>query len=303
MVNQEDPLVTVYMPTHNRGDLIRKAIDSVLNQTYKNIELIICNDGSSDHTSSILEEYSSKDNRVRYLTNETSKGACFSRNRCIEIARGDFITGIDDDDEFTDKRIEIFLNAFRVMGHSILSASRIYKDQSNEKLGDLFEGKIDIKMLGDANMIGNQLFTKTSYIRSLHGFDANFPAWQDYDMWYRLVKKYGYCFKLSEPTYIFYVDEDRPRITTGSRAHAGYLMFIDKHKASLSKSNFKSLYVQDLINRGQPITFNDLSKHLTYLNLKIFIKYKLKSYYFITRLYTLFFKKNRRMERMNDGNN
>lgn len=105
--NEVMPLVTVYMPTHNRGALIRRAIDSVLNQTYKNLELIICSDGSTDETVDILQEYCDKDPRISYVVNETSQGACYSRNRCIERAKGEFITGLDDDDEFTANRIEL----------------------------------------------------------------------------------------------------------------------------------------------------------------------------------------------------
>jgi len=285
------PLVSIYMPTHNRGGLITRAIDSVLNQTYQNIELIICSDGSTDETVEILKEYSNKDLRVRYVINDIPRGACFSRNRCIELAKGEFITGLDDDDEFTKDRIEIFMNFYSLTKKDILTATRFYKDNSSIKVGDIYEGYITLEMMGSANWIGNQVFTKTSYLQDLNGFDIDFPAWQDYDMWYRLVHKFGDCYKLSKPTYIFYVDEDRPRITTGSRAYTGYCMFIEKHMNTLSKRQLDNLFFQDLINRGQKLKLKDLLTRFSYFNVKFFLKEHLRRISLIKKIYSIASKK------------
>lgn len=289
--NEVMPLVTVYMPTHNRGALIRRAIDSVLNQTYKNLELIICSDGSTDETVDILQEYCDKDPRISYVVNETSQGACYSRNRCIERAKGEFITGLDDDDEFTANRIELFIERHLLEGRNILSASRLYRNDNETRVGDIFEGEITCEMLGSANLIGNQLFTKTEYIKSAGGFDTEFPAWQDYDMWYRLVSQFGSCYKLSEPTYIFYVDDNRPRITTGSRAYAGYRMFIEKHMSTLNNKQLKNLYFQDILNRSQPVTLQSLLKNITKTNFKIYLKEKLKKLSFAKKIHALVSRK------------
>ncbi|CAM3607037.1 glycosyltransferase [Rouxiella silvae] len=289
--SDSNPLVSVYMPTHNRGVLIARAIDSVLNQTYKNIELIICSDGSTDETVEVLQQYTEKDPRVSYVVNETSRGACFARNRCIELAKGDFITGLDDDDEFTEDRIKIFVDFHFSSKKDILTATRFYKNDAKINVGDIYQGDITSEMLGNANLIGNQVFTKTAYLRELGGFDINFPAWQDYDMWYRLVYRFGNCFKLSQPTYIFYVDENRPRITTGSRAYAGYRMFIEKHANTLSKEQHKSLFFQDLMNRGQAITLISLLNNFTVTNAKVYLKEKLKHIALIKLIYSLISKK------------
>ena len=101
---QEKPLITVYIPTHNRSILLKRAVDSVLRQTYENFEIIICDDGSSDNTADYLVDLASRDHRVKFIRNNEPKGACFSRNRCIELAKGEFITGLDDDDEFVENR-------------------------------------------------------------------------------------------------------------------------------------------------------------------------------------------------------
>ena len=75
-----------------------KSMDSILNQTYKNFEFIICDDGSKDETWQLLEEYAKKDKRIRLLKNEKNKGLACSLNRCIEEAKGEYIARHDLDD-------------------------------------------------------------------------------------------------------------------------------------------------------------------------------------------------------------
>lgn len=100
-------------------------------------------------------------------------------------------------------------------------------------------------MMGYRNYVGNQIFTKTEFIKNVGGFDVNFPAWQDYDLWYRLIKRIGPCFKIKEATYVVNIESGRQRITTGSKAHRGYLSFIKAHSETLNKKHLKSLYIQD----------------------------------------------------------
>ncbi|HBM8534493.1 TPA: glycosyltransferase family 2 protein, partial [Escherichia coli] len=102
-------LVTVYIPTFNRVELLKRAVNSVLRQTYKNIEVIIVDDASTDGTHNYLELISRKDNRVKYFIKQERSGACISRNIAIQNATGKYITGLDDDDYFLDTRIEDFV--------------------------------------------------------------------------------------------------------------------------------------------------------------------------------------------------
>ena len=105
-------LVTIYLPTKNRVNLLRRAVDSVLSQTYANIELIVIDDGSSDETSALLSSIRAGDARLKIITNSVSVGSNASRNSAIQAATGDFITGLDDDDAFEPYRIEKFVEAW-----------------------------------------------------------------------------------------------------------------------------------------------------------------------------------------------
>jgi glycosyltransferase involved in cell wall biosynthesis len=89
--------ISIIIPAYNAESTIKKCIDSLINQTYKNIEIIIINDGSNDKTSDVLEEYEQKDERIKVINNE-NHGVSFSRNMGIDLADGDYITFVDSDD-------------------------------------------------------------------------------------------------------------------------------------------------------------------------------------------------------------
>ena len=103
------PLVSVYIPTYNRSSLLKRAVQSVLSQTIKDIEVIVVDDNSTDDTHEVISKLQKSDDRVVYLKNNKNMGACFNRNRAISEARGKFVTGLDDDDFFLPMRLENFI--------------------------------------------------------------------------------------------------------------------------------------------------------------------------------------------------
>lgn len=98
------PLVSVVMLTYQRAEIVPHAIQSILNQSYKNFELIILNDGSSDNTSDVIKEYT--DSRIRYFENSKNMGIAYSRNRTLSLAKGKYIMIMDDDDESLPWRMQ-----------------------------------------------------------------------------------------------------------------------------------------------------------------------------------------------------
>ncbi|MGK3126465.1 glycosyltransferase [Candidatus Pantoea formicae] len=270
------PLVTIYIPTHNRSAMVKSAILSVQNQTYKNVEIIICDDGSSDDTAAVIAEMKKNDNRIIYLKNQVPMGACHARNRCIEIAQGEFITGLDDDDYFLRERIANFVETSQELNRSFLCTNMIFKNRELEKKWKGYTGEVTLNMMGFKNWVGNQVFIKTSMMRSIGGFDTTFPAWQDYDLWYRLILRYGACYRMRDSTYVVNIENDRPRITTGSKAWQGYQKFITTHKTHLSRQHLNSLYFQDKQNRKDEIKFKELIYYPSIDNLLILTKQKVR---------------------------
>lgn len=99
------PSVSIIMPCYNSEKFLSKAIDSILNQTYGDFELICVDDNSNDNTAKILEHYGSVDNRIKIIHNSRSKGVAGAMNSGLEIARGEFITRMDSDDISLPNRI------------------------------------------------------------------------------------------------------------------------------------------------------------------------------------------------------
>lgn len=103
-------LVSVLMPCFNSEKFIDESIKSVLDQTYTNWELLICDDGSDDNSKSIIESYQEVDSRIRLIPNHYSKGASGARNSCLEMAKGRYIAFLDSDDIWLPKKLEKQLN-------------------------------------------------------------------------------------------------------------------------------------------------------------------------------------------------
>lgn len=223
-------LVTIYMPTRNRVNLLERAVESVLNQTYKNIELIVVDDGSDDNTLEYLDAISRKDSRLRFFCNYENKGACFSRNLAINNAKGEYITGLDDDDYFLPDRVRELVNFYEGGSYNVVYTNFLLK---KKKLLKKIKRKKSCSYndLLVCNHIGNQIFTKTEYIRQVGGFDANFMIWQDLDCWLRILAMYGKAENNGEYSYVVDVSHDSPRITLNNfdKIKKSYNLIVDKN--------------------------------------------------------------------------
>lgn len=100
------PLVTIVIPTYNRSALLPITVRSALEQTYKNIEVIVVDDGSTDDTATVMKELMSQDPRLRYIHYLPNAGACVARNKGIDAASGSYICFLDSDDTYLPQKIE-----------------------------------------------------------------------------------------------------------------------------------------------------------------------------------------------------
>ena len=208
--------VTVYITTFNRLDLLKRAIHSVNEQTHKNIEIIIADDGSVDGTVEYLKTLVSP--QFICIFNETgmSRGACFGRNKAIELSNGLFITGLDDDDYFEPWRIESFLKFWENLNCHKNLAGLFDSAIEKRKEGNFkcFESScVNNTQLRNENLIGNQIFTTKENLLSINGFDVCMPAWQDWETWIRLSKKLGCFINIHTDSYIIDQSHDSERIS------------------------------------------------------------------------------------------
>lgn len=197
----ENHVVSVYIPTFNRPALLKRAVESVLKQTYEHVEIIVVNDG--DNIPTDLQEYLAS-NQVVYLSTKGREGACKARNMAIAAASGYFITGLDDDDYFDTDRIQLFLDAVEHHGVQIFFTGYIYAEGDTRKERAVEQSQVELGDILKHNIINNQVFAPKAYFEGVEGFDENLPAWQDFDMWIRMIKTYGaavYC-----PNYSYVMD-------------------------------------------------------------------------------------------------
>jgi glycosyltransferase involved in cell wall biosynthesis len=221
-------LISVYLTTHNRLELLRRAVNSVLSQTYKEIELVIFDDGSTDGTQEYLLDLAKASHNIVYVRSEISVGACRGRN-------GEFITGLDDDDYFTPTRIAEFVESKDIL-FSRNPAAFLFTDflieRASGRVRRTLPDVVSLDMLKLSNFVGCQIFTETSRLRTVGGFDAAMPAWQDYELWFRLVEQFGLGRKISrDGTYVVDVESANHRISLGgaSRYVSAYETFCEKH--------------------------------------------------------------------------
>lgn len=151
-----EPLVSVIMPTYNCSKYLSESIDSILNQTYKNVELVITDDNSTDEaTISILHHYMEKDKRLNVLFLDSNEGPGYSRNKSIERANGRYIAFCDSDDRWFPDKLERQI-AFMTEKNCLLSyTSYVMQDDENEDEGiTIAPKKVTFSMLKRDNKIG-----------------------------------------------------------------------------------------------------------------------------------------------------
>ena len=128
--------VSVIIPVYNVEQYLRQCLDSVINQTYKDIEIIIVNDCSPDNSLQIIEEYRQKDSRIRLVNLEKNGGLANARNVGINNSNGKYITFIDSDDWISENNIEILYNNIEKYNTDFVGCEFIWYDNNTHKSGD-----------------------------------------------------------------------------------------------------------------------------------------------------------------------
>lgn len=238
----DQPLISVYIPTKNRLQLLKRAIESVLSQSYENWELIIVNDASTDGTKDFLDQLIKENTKIKAIHHQESLGACVSRNDAIFSAQGEFITGLDDDDYFAPNRLSNFINQWDDKILALCTDNISVVDNIAEEKKIKPSKFIVQKDLLYFNFINNQIFTKTKNLQDIGGFNENLKIWQDYECWYRLLSK-GKAKKLSEPTYYFDVSDRTDRISKARKEKAleSYHIFAENNKLSKTEKEIMKI--------------------------------------------------------------
>jgi glycosyltransferase involved in cell wall biosynthesis len=113
-----DPLISVIMPTYNRSNILMDAVESVLAQTWENLEVLVVDDRSTDATADTVRPLAKRDTRVRYIQNEGVKGCSGAKNFGMRFAKGEYVAFLDDDDTYLSEKLKEHIACFRDHGEA-----------------------------------------------------------------------------------------------------------------------------------------------------------------------------------------
>lgn len=233
--------VSVVIPTYKRRlEVISRAINSVLNQTYKNLEIFVIDDSPADFIGSKeIKEFlfSLRDKRIKYIRHSDNMGANVARNTGIKAATGEFIAFLDDDDEWLPDKIEKQLKQFNDIRTGMVYCPYyvIKAGRKRVRKTSLYKGNIYKKLLA-RNFIGSTscIVIKKECILDVGMFDENLPASQDYDLYLRVARKYHINF-VDSPLMLYHEHENE-RITKNPYKKLEARKYIyKKYQNSISK--------------------------------------------------------------------
>ena len=236
-MNHIKPTVSVIIPTYNRAHLLRRAVQSVLNQSYKELEIIIVDDASIDTTPELVKGID--DERIVYLRHESNKGGSAARNTGIKHARGNYICFLDDDDFWLPKKLEKQHEMFEQSPDSVgilYCGCRIISEKQNKIIEDVypeFRGQVFSNLLSSCFICSPTVMVRKTIIDETDGFDENLKSLQDWDMWLSLAKLCHADFVDEILAYYYIHSADRISFNILSKID-GKKMFMEKWKDDLS---------------------------------------------------------------------
>jgi glycosyltransferase involved in cell wall biosynthesis len=202
-------LVSVIIPTHNRARLLPAAVASALNQSFRDLEIIVVDDASTDGTTDVRRQF--LDSRLRWLRHESPRGGAAARNSGIVQCRGEYVAFLDDDDEWhPDKlarQMEVFAknadkSAAVYTGYVVIDAvtGRIIGRKTPAKRGDLYPDLLAGNCIGGTSC----MVLKRACLDRIGLFDERLPSFQDYDLWMRISREFQFDY-VADPLVKYFV--------------------------------------------------------------------------------------------------
>lgn len=189
-----NPLVSIILPTYNGARFITRAIESVLNQTYANWELLIISDGSTDRTKGTVEGFAKNDSRIIFIENEENRGIQKTLNKGIAMAKGEYIARLDDDDEWVDPlKLSAQIGFFQKNpDHVLAGTDAIVVDEKGDTLSVNIMPKSDhdirSRILSRNCFLHSTIVARKSVLEKAGGYDETKETLhaEDYDLWLRV---------------------------------------------------------------------------------------------------------------------
>ena len=191
-------LVSVNITTYNRSFLLKRCINSVLNQNYQNLEIIVVDDCSTDKTLEVLKKYKRKDMRINFFRHKKNEGNAFARNTALKNCRGNYVAFMDDDDEWIDrdkikKQVDIFEKSKDKNLGIVCSGIERCKANGEIKIEKATHPKdIKYEVLKGGLIHNSTVLTRKSIMTEVGAFDLNISRGVDSEFFRRLIIFHDY---------------------------------------------------------------------------------------------------------------
>ncbi|WP_447045831.1 glycosyltransferase family 2 protein [Vreelandella sp. H-I2] len=273
----KNPTVSVIIPVYNRAHLLHRALDSVVAQTFKDIEILVIDDFSLDDPYSVIKKYN--DSRIKYIRQKENQGVAAARNRGLQDTQSPFVAFLDDDDEWYPdkllKQVELFLQSPPEVGLIYTGVETVMDEGHTEIQIPTERGNVYRKLLvkncihgGSSAMIRRNLITNVGF------FDESLLAIEDYDYWLRISRYYHFDF-IEDPLVRYHdmragtSDTDARRSRNIQANLEARNQFYLKHQAQMRKEGVAHLFLVQSANRHMASHWNDI-KSARRLALKAF---------------------------------
>jgi len=249
---KKSPIVTIIALCYNHERFVQECLQSIINQTYQNIELIIVDDFSTDKSREIMLAFSQKKISIKWIFNKNNLGNCRSFNQALKIATGEYIIDLSTDDVLKPNRIEEQVKKFAVSNRiGIVFSDAEYIDENSNWLGIFYkkdqkipEGNIYEDILRKSFIMPSSMMIRKSILDKLGGYDENLK-YEDFDFWVRSSRIYEYAYV---PQILV-----QQRILNGSHS----TKFTQKHNlltSSTVKVCQKAFYLNETESENQALT-------------------------------------------------
>lgn len=248
-------LVSIIIPIYNSGNFLKKLLNNLVNQTYKNIEIILIDDGSEDNSLQICNEYQVNDKRIKVIS-QTNKGVSSARNKGLKIATGDYITFIDSDDDIDRNYIDVMVRNIEddyLIKTNTKNAKKDVLVSSEQYLFDILSGKIP-------GVCWGYLFRK-DLLKNIK-FDLNTSFMEDTIFLIQYLINTSNVKVLKEKLYYHEVNQDG--LTNSNKLEKKineYMYSIDKIQEILRSNNIvENFYEKSIDNKRIKLIESELAK-------------------------------------------
>lgn len=266
------PLVSVIMPTHGRPNFLKQSIESVLSQTYSNFELIVVDDNSNEqlhiHTKEIIDQYLPNKN-IKYFHDGINRGGALARNKGIELSSGEYITFLDDDDQYCPEKIETQLNHLQSNNLDVSVCDMFFL--TNGKLKDVSNCYARVNTASEFILNGNSytpmIMATKQVILDIDSF-TDTPRYQDHVLMLKFFIKQKNIGHIAKQLFI-HNNHTGTRITNTNKFEIAYEIrnsFEQQLLSKLSKLEYKKYQFNDLLIRSKILRYKN-KNYQAYLNI------------------------------------